>query len=547
MSTVARIALPATGGAGGQTMKPSAIEELKTVLRRSLPLILVVILVGMVGLNVIRELGGPAYRAQAKVLLGNEDLQSAALGISRPYEDPARLDQAEQNLVDSSQLYDAVARSSRGRFGSGSEIKSQISANVSNNVVTFSGTSENAERSVELVNRVASLYPGWRAGVSQKAVQSAISQVRDEIARSGPSADLSRQLRQLQIVKSLTSGDTLFVERATDAAKTRPKPLSDTILGGAIGLVIALLIVGARELFDTTVRSEEDVEDALNTQVLSTIESLPRRLRTTMLGRSGSRFNDEYALLAANIAQIFDGQEGPVQLAVTSAVSGEGKTTTATNLAAALSLRGANVVLADFDLRKPSVAELVGIPIGSDGVAEVLRGTAQVRTILWQVRPNGAGWYVEHRGRTSRRRRSATGPEGKLRAPQVAATQQATRGGPQTPLSPRGSLTVMPGGRASVEWTPLFSGLPGVLDQIPGDLDFVIVDTPPALLVAGMAELAQSVDGVIIVVRHGVVHRRRLRALGQQARSWRARVLGAVLNDSPDQEGGYLSYYNARS
>jgi Mrp family chromosome partitioning ATPase len=526
-------------------MKSSAIEELKTVLRRSLPLILGVILVGMLGLNLIRQLGGPAYNAEAKVLLGNEDLQSAVLGISRPYQDPARIDQAEQNLVDSPQLYDTVARSSGGRLGSGSEIKSQTAASVSNNVVTFSATTGNAERSVQLVNLVASLYPGWRAGVSQKAIDSAISQVRGEIARSGSSADLSKQLQQLQMVKSVTSGDTLFVERATDAAKTRPRPVSDTILGGAIGLVIALLIVGARELFDTTVRSEEDVEDALNTQVLSTVESLPRRLRTSMLGPSGSRFNDEYALLAANIAQIFDGQEGPVQLAVTSAVPGEGKTTTATNLAAALSLRGANVVLADFDLRKPSVADLVGIPIGSHGVAEVLKGTAQVRGVLWQVRPNGAGWYVD-RGRNSSRRRSGSEPQAKTRATQVAATQQTIRA-PQTPIRPRGSLAVMPGGTASVELTPLFSRLPGVLDQLTGDLDFVVVDTPPALLTAGMAELAQSVDGVIVVVRHGVVHRRRLRALGQQARSWRARVLGAVLNDSPDHEGGYLSYYHART
>jgi Mrp family chromosome partitioning ATPase len=545
LATAARIALRPTGRPGDQTMKSSAIEELKTVLRRSLPLILGVILVGMLGLNLIRQLGGPAYNAEAKVLLGNEDLQSAVLGISRPYQDPARIDQAEQNLVDSPQLYDTVARSSGGRLGSGSEIKSQTAASVSNNVVTFSATTGNAERSVQLVNLVASLYPGWRAGVSQKAIDSAISQVRGEIARSGSSADLSKQLQQLQMVKSVTSGDTLFVERATDAAKTRPRPVSDTILGGAIGLVIALLIVGARELFDTTVRSEEDVEDALNTQVLSTVESLPRRLRTSMLGPSGSRFNDEYALLAANIAQIFDGQEGPVQLAVTSAVPGEGKTTTATNLAAALSLRGANVVLADFDLRKPSVADLVGIPIGSHGVAEVLKGTAQVRSVLWQVRPNGAGWYVD-RGRNSSRRRSGSEPQAKSRSPQVAATQQTIRA-PQTPLRPRGSLAVMPGGSASVEVTPLFSRLPGVLDQLTGDLDFVVVDTPPALLTAGMAELAQSVDGVIVVVRHGVVHRRRLRALGQQARSWRARVLGAVLNDSPDHEGGYLSYYNART
>src|SRR4029079_6329566 len=129
----------------------------------------------------------------------------------------------------------------------------------------------------------------------------------------------------------------------------------------------------------------------------------------------------------------------------------------------------------------------------------------------------------------------------KSRSPQVAATQQTIRA-PQTPLRPRGSLAVMPGGSASVEVAPLFSPLPGVLDQLTGDLDFVVVDTPPALLTAGMAELAQSVDGVIVVVRHGVVHRRRLRALGRQARSWRARIIGAVLNDSPGQEGR-LYYY----
>jgi Mrp family chromosome partitioning ATPase len=47
---------------------------------------------------------------------------------------------------------------------------------------------------------------------------------------------------------------------------------------------------------------------------------------------------------------------------------------------------------------------------------------------------------------------------------------------------------------------------------------------------------------VVVVVRHGVVHVRRLRALGRQARSWRARVIGAVLNDSPAEES-YFNYY----
>jgi Mrp family chromosome partitioning ATPase len=87
--------------------------------------------------------------------------------------------------------------------------------------------------------------------------------------------------------------------------------------------------------------------------------------------------------------------------------------------------------------------------------------------------------------------------------------------------------------------------LPGLLDTLPPEADFVVIDTPPALLVAGIAELAQSVDGVIVVVRHGFVHRRRLRALGRHARSWRAHVIGAVLNDSP-RDDGVLSYYYGR-
>jgi Mrp family chromosome partitioning ATPase len=101
----------------------------------------------------------------------------------------------------------------------------------------------------------------------------------------------------------------------------------------------------------------------------------------------------------------------------------------------------------------------------------------------------------------------------------------------------------MPGGAASSDLSSRFVRLPALLDELPAEIEFVIVDTPPALLVAGMAELAQSVDGVIVVVRHGYVHRRRLRALGRQARSWRARVIGAVLNDSPRPDGVGTYYY----
>jgi Mrp family chromosome partitioning ATPase len=506
-------------------MRTGGIEELKSVLRRSAVLIVAVVLLGILAMNAIRQMSGPQYQAKARVLLNSSDLPSALLGINPVYRDPDRQDQAEQNLTNSPELYAYAAQRAGGGAGSAAELMANTTASVANNVVDFTGKTSDAGRSMRIVNVVASAYPGWRAQVSGRAVDAAIVQVRDQIARVGQTPELTKQLQQLQVVKTLTSGDTLFVEQATTATKTTPKPVSDSLLGGMIGLVIALLLVGGRELFDTTVRSESEVEDTLDVPVLATIQSLPRRLRTSVLGAGGGRFNDEYELLAANIAQIFDGHDGTVQLAVTSALPGEGKTTTATNLAAALSRRGATVMLADFDLRKPSVSGFVGIPRDSAGVSELLAGAAELRSVLWQVRPNGGGSRLES-----------------LQAELAPARRRRSNSAPGHALGTEGSLTVMPGGAVRMESSPQFALLPALLERLPSDADFVVIDTPPALLVAGMAELAQSVDGVIVVVRPGFVHRRRLRALARQAASWHARLVGAVLNDSPGSEG-YMNYY----
>jgi non-specific protein-tyrosine kinase len=254
-------------------------------------------------------------------------------------------------------------------------------------------------------------------------------------------------------------------------------------------------------------------------------------LRSSVLGSNGGRFQDEYQLLAANVAQAFDGHGGTVQLAVTSALSGEGKTTTASNLAAALARRGAAVVLVDFDLRKPAVSDFVGIPRDAAGVSDVLTGAGDPRSVMWRISSNGEGPHPEEEAEEAEAFVRA-------RAERTQTAEESARVG-------KGSLTVMPGGSVGEKTGVGFTQLPTVLDQLPAEADFVVIDTPPALLVAGMAELASSIDAVIVVVRHGLVHRRRLRALGRQARTWRAQLLGAVLNDCPADEG-YLNYYYGR-
>jgi non-specific protein-tyrosine kinase len=312
------------------------------------------------------------------------------------------------------------------------------------------------------------------------------------------------------------SPNAVLVERATGATKTSPAPVRDTLLGAMIGLLLALLLVGIREALDTKIRSEEDIEELLDTPVLATVQSLPRRARMVMFGRNEELYGDASGLLAANLVQS-DGAHRPRVIAVTSAIANEGKTTTAANLAVAMARRGANVVLADFDVRKPSVAEVFRIPSSAPGVAQLIAGRADVRDVLWDVSLDGL-------------------------APEVASFG---RNGDSADSS--GSLRVVPAGTqlrsGSVAQSPQ---VPAVLEELGvlADADIVMLDTPPALVTVEMAELSRRVDAVILVVRQGRVSRRSLRALARQTKGWKAKITGAVLTDAP-QEERHSYYYRA--
>ncbi len=108
-----------------------------------------------------------------------------------------------------------------------------------------------------------------------------------------------------------------------------------------------------------------------------------------------------------------------------------------------------------------------------------------------------------------------------------------------------GSLLLLPAGQPTGGGTGgTFSRLPKLLESLEPVAEFVIIDTPPALLTAGVAELTQTVNAVLVVVRQGTATRRRLRALGSRSRTWRAKIIGAVLNGAAGDER-YSSYYGS--
>jgi Mrp family chromosome partitioning ATPase len=502
-------------------VRTDGIETLIAVARRSRWIILILVVLGASQMDIIRQVQGASYQATARVILSPVDLASALAGFSG-YVDPQLVDNTEQALADSPQLFARTAALTHGRLGSGSEIAGITSASKSGTTLSFTATGGDPARVVRTANAVASAYPSWRASVSSNKIAAAIAQLQSQLhLQTTKDPNLVEQLNRLELLKTLSSGNTLLVESAGGAAKTRPRPIRDTVLGAFIGFFVALVLVGIREALDTKVRSEGEVEGLLNIPVVATVEALPRQTTLVGFGRDRERFRDMYALLAAGVVQARKDKPRTI-IAVTSATPDEGKTTTASNLAAALAHRNAHVVLVDMDSRKPDIARMFRLPPNTAGMEKLIWREADLNSLMWDVSLNGSG---------------------------VTAHPSRNGGGlsPLASLLPEeaGSLQVIPmGPHGPSDFAAHIERLQPVIDELGTKADYVVIDTPPALSVPDVTELTKYVDVVLIVVRHGRVSRRSLAALNRLHRTWPEVDVNAVLVGTPPH-GDTYAYYGA--
>ena len=210
----------------------------------------------------------------------------------------------------------------------------------------------------------------------------------------------------------------------------------------------------------------------------------------------GSFAAEQYQGLRLTIERL--GRNRTLQvIAVTSPAAGEGKTLTAINLAGALA-RGsdnARVLLIDADLRRPAVARQLAMEDGGGGLAEVVGNAAATLDGVTQ----------------------------KLATHNLSVIHAGTRNGAvhQILRSPR---------------------LLQVLEEARRRYDFIVLDTPPLLPVFDSALLANSVDGVLMVVAANQTPRK---LLGEALNMLDpAKVLGIVFNrDARPMFGYYDAYY----
>ena len=269
------------------------------------------------------------------------------------------------------------------------------------------------------------------------------------------------------------------------------------LLGLALGVVGAL----ARDLFDTTLRAESQLREALNRSTLGTTwrEEVFQNESSVVEAPLTPEYLESLRRIRTNL-RFINVDDPPRTILFSSAVSGEGKSTTVSLLAIALASAGSSVVVVDADLRRPSIAKNFGVD-NAAGLSTILSGR-----ITWRQ-----------------------------------AIQTTSLGGPNVIASgpcPPNPSELLGSNRMSA-----------LLDELKNTFDYVLVDTPPILPVSDAAVLASSADGVLLVCKYGSTSTVQISQTAQSLHDVSAVILGSILSMAPksSREGQmrYGHYYGS--
>ena len=161
-------------------MKPSAAEALKAAVRRAIPLTILLVVFGIVTMNVLKQLQGPRYEADARIALQTVDLGAMLTGVDPGFVDPERQVETALALARSPEVYRRAAQQLPGRTLTGSELRgaTTVDGREESDILDFTTTTDDRLEAMAIVNAVANAYVDWRADITAGSIRAAIRRVR---------------------------------------------------------------------------------------------------------------------------------------------------------------------------------------------------------------------------------------------------------------------------------------------------------------------------------------------------------------------------------
>jgi len=440
------------------------------ILRERWLIVLALVLVGVLAAGAVWYLRPQEYTARLTMYVSAQTADSAQSAYQGAQLSQQRVTSYVE-LVASPRVTEEVGR----RLGlaiSTDDLAEQIKASsaLDSVLVDVAVTDTSPQRAADIANAVGQVFSGLVTELERPTTPGVQPPVAVRVVQPAP-------------VPAIPSSTSLPVALA---------------LGLIAGLGLGIAGALARSALDTSVKSPDHLRDATGAPNLGFIAfdpQTPKRPLTVHEDPHSPR-SEAFRQLRTNL-QFVDVDHPRKVVVVTSSLPAEGKSTTLANLAIAMSSAGYRVLAIEADLRRPKLADLLGLD-RAVGLTSVLAGRVHAGQAI-QHWPGGIDVL-------------ASGPLPPNPSELLASQQMAT-----------------------------------LLADLRERYDAVLIDTPPLLPVTDAAAIAPATDGVILVCRYKETRRDQLRTAVQALESVSATVLGTVFSmvpaSGPRAYAQYNSYY----
>jgi len=318
---------------------------------------------------------------------------------------------------------------------------------------------------------------------------------------------LQQRLETAKVEAGLDALEVDTVDEAVPPVSPNLRPASviigsTTIFFALGGIVIAFLV----DALDTRVHGVPQIEAIMQMPSLALIPRSKRagveagagasaaQRNINVLSQPKSQFAESFRSLQTSLMLSTAGQP-PQFILFTSATPSEGKTTTATNLAAVMAQGDARVLLMDADLRRPSIHHRFGVT-SKVGVSTLLAGTSRLEETVQHI--------------------------------------------PELP-----NLDILPSGPVPPFPTEMLASeaMRRLMEKFAETYTYVVIDSPPILSVTDAIILGRIVDAVVLVVRHGRANKNVMRRARDLLVRSSAPLAGLVLNAIDLKSPEYYGYY----
>lgn len=199
---------------------------------------------------------------------------------------------------------------------------------------------------------------------------------------------LLQRLKEVNIAGGVNANNIAIIDPAqTPLKKFKPNLLTNLLFGSLLGLLLGTAAAFMREFLDDTVKDVNELERTTQLPVLGIMAETNDTTNGQMARMSASRprsaIAEAFRSLRTTLRFDQQGDQTPV-IFITSASAGEGKSTTASNLACSYASSGSKVLLIDTDLRNPSLHKNLGIN-ATTGLANYLSGAADPRALVQET------------------------------------------------------------------------------------------------------------------------------------------------------------------